>query len=79
MALSQMEGYDEVMEKLLAKLPPERRIRVANLSPEQVLHAYSAEEILPALPDEILRLLSDEAIAKLPEATRRAIRARLGR
>jgi hypothetical protein len=77
MALSQMEGYDEVMQKLLAKLPPEQR--VAGLPAERVLHLYSTEDLLLALPDEILRLQPAEVIDKLPEAARNAIRARLGR
>jgi hypothetical protein len=68
MALSQMEGYEEVMQKLLAGLPPEQR--VAGLPPE---------DLLLALPDEILRLQPDEVLAKLPESARKAIRARLGR
>ncbi len=77
MALSQMEGFDEVMKKVLDMVPPDQR--VAGLSPDQRVAGLSPEQVLPALPDEILRGLSDEYIAKLPEPTRTAVRARLGR
>jgi hypothetical protein len=65
---SEMKELEAMMEKLLAKLPPEQR--VAGLSPE---------EILLALPDEILCLFPDEAFGKLAEPARNAIRARIGR
>ena len=77
MALSQMEGFDEVMKKVLDMVPPDQR--VAGLSPDQRVAGLSPEQVLPALPDEILRGLSDEYIAKLPEPTRTAVRTRLAR
>lgn len=84
--IHEMEGYDEVVQKLVEKLPPERR--VAGLSPEQVLAAYkpeervaglSPEQILLTLPDDALRALSDAYLATLSEPTRAAIRRRTGR
>jgi hypothetical protein len=77
MALSQMEGFDEVMKKLLDMMPPEQVL--STYPPEQRVAGLSAEQVLPALPDEILRALSDDYIASLPEPTRSTIRARLGR
>lgn len=75
MALHDMEGFDEVMRKLLKKLPPERVL--AAYKPEQVLAAYKPEQILRALPVEVLRGLSDAYLDALPEPTRFAVRARL--
>jgi hypothetical protein len=66
MALHKLEGYDEVIRKLLAKLPP-----------EAVLCAYKPEELLLALPVEVLRGFSDAYLDTLPAPTRAAIRARI--
>src|SRR5262249_38067612 len=41
MSTQDLEGYDELMKKLLASLPPEQR--VAGLAPEQVLGVYTPE------------------------------------
>ena len=86
MALSQMEGFDEVMKKVLDMMPPEQVLstyapeqRVAGLSPEQRVAGLPAEQVLPALPEEILRALPEEYIASLPEPTRSTVRARLRR
>jgi hypothetical protein len=57
MALHKLEGFDEVMRKLLGKLPP--------------------EQVLLALPVEVLRGLSDAYLDSLSEPTRAAIRARI--
>jgi hypothetical protein len=99
-----IESFDQVMTRLLARLPPEQRLaglapeqrlaglapeqRLAGLAPEQVLRSYAPEQRLAglseeqavlALPDAMLRALSDEYLATLPEATRAAIRKRIGR
>jgi hypothetical protein len=82
-------------ERILAGLAPEQRLaglapeqRLAGLAPEQVLRVYAPEQRLAglteaeavlALPDATLRALSDEYLATLPEATRAAIRKRIGR
>jgi len=50
MSIQDMEGYDELMQKLLADLPPEQRL--AGLPPEQVLSHYDAEQRLAGLPAE---------------------------
>ena len=77
MDLSKMEGYDELIRKLLSGLPPEHVLAI--YPPEQRLAGLPPEEVLLALPDEILRALPEEYIAKLPEAVRAAVRARLVR
>lgn len=68
MKMSDLEGYDEVLRKVLEGLSPEQRL--AGLTPEQALLA---------LPDEALRGFTDAYLATLSESTRAAIRARIGR
>jgi hypothetical protein len=95
MAMHELEGFDDVIRKLLATLPPERVLaayapeqRVAGLAPEQVLSAYAPEQrvaglapeqVLLALPDEVLRGFSDAYLDTLSAPTRAAIRVRIGR
>ncbi len=73
-------------EQVLRAFAPEQRL--AGLAPEQVLRAFAPEQRLAglteaqaalALPDSMLRALSDEYLATLPEETRAAIRKRIGR
>jgi hypothetical protein len=66
MALHDMEGFDEVIRKLLKQLPP-----------KAVLSAYTPEQLLLALPVDALKGLSDAYLDSLPEPTRAAIRARI--
>jgi hypothetical protein len=68
MKMSEMEGYDEMVQKMLDGVPLKR-----------VLAAYKPEEVLLALPDEVLRSFPDSYLATLSEPTRAAIRARIGR
>lgn len=84
MALHDMEGFDEVIRKLLGKLPPEAVLSayspeqvLSAYSPAQVLSAYSPEQVLPALPVEVLKGLSKAYLASLSEPTRAAIEARI--
>jgi hypothetical protein len=86
MALHDMEGFDEVIRKLLGKLPPEAVL--AAYRPEAVLAAYkpedrlaglSPDEVLLALPVDVLKGLSDAYVDSLPEPTRNAIRARIAK
>jgi hypothetical protein len=76
MQIQELEGYDEVLQKLIDSAPLEQRL--AGLAPELVLAAYRPEQVVLALPDEVLRGLSDEYLATLSEATRAAVRARIG-
>lgn len=84
--MHELEGYEEVVKKLLATLPLAER--VAGLAPEQVLAAYkpeqrlaglTAEQQILALSDDVLRTLPDAYVATLSAETRAAIRARIGR
>ncbi|WP_438011254.1 hypothetical protein WME89_22860 [Sorangium sp. So ce321] len=86
MEMQDLEGFDEVVRKLLATLPPEQVL--AAYTPEQVLAAYTPEQrvaglppeqVLLTLPDEALRALSDAYLETLSAETRAAIRARVGR
>ena len=54
-----MEGYDEMLQKFLASMPPEQRL--AGMTPEEVMASYKAEELLASMsPEEIAQSLSDE-------------------
>lgn len=86
MAARELEGYDEVMKKFLESLSPEQRLAglapeqlVDVIGPEQLFGALAPEQLLLALPTPLLRALSDEYVATLPEATRDEIRKRIGR
>ncbi|WP_437629897.1 hypothetical protein [Sorangium sp. So ce854] len=72
-------------EQVLQAYAPEQRL--AGLAPEQVLQAYAPEQRLAglteaqavlALPDAMLRALSEEYLATLPRQTQAAIQKRLG-
>jgi hypothetical protein len=94
MAMHEMEGYDEVIRRLLSGLTPEQRLeglapeqRLAGLAPEELarqltpeqrLAGLTTEQVVLGLPDPVLRSLSDEFLATLSQPTRAAIRSRLG-
>jgi hypothetical protein len=80
-----VESFEQALARLVARLPPEQRL--AGLAPEQVLQAYAPEQRLAglteaqavlALPDAMLRALSEEYLATLPRQTQAAIQKRLG-
>jgi hypothetical protein len=77
MELSELEGYEEAIRKILSALPPE--LRMAGVPPEQRLVGLTREEALLALPDELLRKLPDDLLADLSDAGRTAILKRIGR
>jgi len=64
-------------EQLVAGLTPEQL--VAGLTPEQLVAGLTPEQRVAVMPEEVLRLFSDELIDQLPEPTRSAVRARRGR
>jgi hypothetical protein len=94
MSMQDMEGYEELVKKLVANLPADLVLsqypaeqRLAGLPPEQVLSQYPAEQRLAgldrehqalALPVEILRMLPDAYIRSLPPEVAAEIRRRLG-
>lgn len=86
MAVRDLEEYDEVVQKFVELLPPEKVMRaftpeerVAGLAPAERVAGLAPEDVLLALPDEVLCGLSEGFVARLPEATRSVIRKRLGR
>ncbi|WP_437624605.1 hypothetical protein [Sorangium sp. So ce1151] len=50
------QSYEEVLEQMLAQLPPEKLL--ARLTPEQRLAGLTPEEILRAIPPEVQELLA---------------------
>ncbi len=72
-------------EQCLARLTPEQRLAglapeqcMAQFTPEQRVAGLAPEQVLLALPDDVLRALSPEYVRTLSDATRAAIRARIG-
>jgi len=84
MNMQDMEGYKELMDKMLETLPAEQRL--AGLPPEQVLSHYTPEQRLAgldrdhqalALPVEVLRLLPEAYLRSLSPEVESEIRRRL--
>lgn len=50
MSMEEMEGYDELMDRLLDTLPAEQVL--SHYAPEQVLSHYAPEQRLAGLPAE---------------------------
>jgi hypothetical protein len=71
-----VESFEKAMASILARMPPERRL--AGLAPEQRLAGLTEAQAVLALPDAVLRGLSNEYLATLPPATRTAVKRRLG-
>ncbi|WP_437627360.1 hypothetical protein [Sorangium sp. So ce1151] len=70
MEMQDLEGFDEVVRKLLATLPPEQVL--AAYTPEQVLAAYTPEQVLAAYtPEQVLAAYAPEQrMAGLPPEQR---------
>jgi hypothetical protein len=77
MAVQDLVGYDEVVQRFLDQLSPEHRL--AGLAPEQRLAGLSREQILLGLPDDELRRLPEEYLATFSPETQQAVRERLRR
>jgi hypothetical protein len=89
-----VESFEKAMASILARMPPEQRLaglspeqvlrvyapeqRLAGLAPEQRLAGLTEAQAVLALPDAVLRGLSNEYLATLPPKTRAAIQKRLG-
>jgi hypothetical protein len=65
MAVNELEEYYEAAQKFFDLLPPEKRVA-----------GLSSQELLPVLPDDVLRALSEDFVEHLPEPTRSAVRKR---
>ncbi len=70
-----VESFEKAMVSILARMPPEQRL--AGLAPEQRLAGLTEAQAVLALPDAMLRALSNEYLATLPRATRAVIQKRL--
>jgi hypothetical protein len=95
MSMQDLEGYDELMEKLLAKLPaeqvlshypPEQRLaglapeqRLAGLAPEQRLAGLDHDHQALALPIDVLRVLPESYLRSLSPAVQEELRRRIRR
>jgi hypothetical protein len=93
MSMQDMEGYDELMQKLLASMPPEQRLaglapeqRLAGLAPEQRLAGLAPEQRLAgldhdhqalALPLDVLRVLPEDFLRSLSPEVQAELRRRL--
>lgn len=75
MKVDELEDSDDGWRELAAVLPA--RFRLEGLAPAQRLEGLGAADLLLALPDDVLRGLSVEYLASLPEDLRTAIRARI--
>ncbi|WP_438030198.1 hypothetical protein [Sorangium sp. So ce233] len=75
--VKELEGYDEMLQKLLDSLPVERQL--AGLAPEERLAGLPPAHQLLALSDDALRGFTDEYLRSLPAEVQDAIRRRIGR
>jgi hypothetical protein len=62
------DSLEEVLTRLIARMPPEKRLT----------DLTEAQAVL-AMPDAVLRGLTDEYLATLPPETREAIQKRIGK
>jgi hypothetical protein len=86
MSIQDMEGYDELMTKLLDSLPPEQRLaglapkdRLAGVAPEERLADLDHDHQALALPVDMLRALAPEYLRTLSPEVQDEIRRRLQR
>jgi hypothetical protein len=66
--IEELPGYDEMFQKLVEAMPVEKRLK--GLAPEQ---------LIPALPLEVLRALNDDYLRTLPPDVQEQIREKLRR
>ena len=94
-AQAELEGWEEWARRYFASLTPDKLAeiidpaqrlaglapeqRLAGLAPEQRLAGLDPTQTVLALPDEVLRGLSDEYIATLPADIQAQVRSRRGR
>ncbi|MEZ4313285.1 MAG: hypothetical protein R3F14_35135 [Polyangiaceae bacterium] len=65
------ESFEEAMKRIMARMPPEQRLaglapeqRLAGLAPEQRLAGLTEAQAVLALPDAVLRGLTNEYLAE---------------
>ena len=86
MSMQELEGYDELMDKLLATMPPEQVLahyppeqRLAGLAPEQRLAGIDRDHEVLAFSVEVLRVLPEAYLRSLPADVQEEIGRRLRR
>jgi hypothetical protein len=72
-----VDSFGKAMRAVLARLPPEEVLHA--YAPERRLAGLTEAQAVLALPDALLRGLSNEYLATVPPKTRAAIKRRLGR
>ena len=70
-----VESFERATARFLARMPPAQRL--AGLAPEQRLAGLTEAQAVLALPDTMLRGLSNEYLSTLPKETRAAIQKRI--
>ncbi len=75
MKMQDMEGYQELMDRLLDGLPAEQVL--SHDAPEQRLAGLDRDHQALALPVEVLRLLPEEYLRSLSPEVESEIRQRL--
>jgi hypothetical protein len=73
--IEELPEYEEMFQKLVEAMPIEKRL--AGLAPEQVLGAFAPEQLILALPLEVLRVLPEEYLRSLPTEVQERVRKRL--
>ncbi len=76
-ATPELEGYEDFVNFMLDGLTPEEKMM--GLTPEERVAGLAPEHLVLALPTEMLRALSDDYIATLPDDVQREVRARRAR
>ena len=89
MTAEELEECEQIAQRFLDLMPIEKRLigltpeqvarAIGGLTPEQLVAGLTPEQRVAVMPEEVLRLFSDELIDQLPEPTRSAVRARRGR
>jgi hypothetical protein len=75
MSMQDMEGYQELLDKLLDSLPPEQVL--SHCAPEQRLAGLDRDHQALALPIEVLWLLPEEYFRSLSSEVEAELRRRL--
>ncbi len=75
MSIQDMEGYDELMQKMLDALPPEQVL--SHYAPEQRLAGLDHDHQALALPNDVLRHLPEEYLQTLGADVQAEIRRRI--
>jgi hypothetical protein len=75
MSVQDLEGYDELMEKMLEALPPEQVL--SHYAPEQRLAGLDRDHQALALPLDLLRALPESYLGTLSTEVQTEIRRRI--